>query len=136
MIDIKDQDNNSELDTGSEIPEVKVSPILKWSIIIMTTLIVVILTVIISTIIYRAVKSDDGRGTKASSARGFGTVDLGVSKGAKIGGVKLDNKKMTIVMRLSLLTYAAVLFSAASGCRRNNCLSTAEEQSANLGVLQ
>jgi len=101
VVDIKDQDNNSGLDAGSEIPEVKVSPILKWSIIIMTTLIVVILTVIISTIIYRAVKSDDGGNVKANSARGFGIVDLDVSKGAKIDDVKLDGRKMTIVINNS-----------------------------------
>jgi len=101
VVDIKNQDNNSGLDTDTEIPEVKVSPILKWSIIIMTTLIVVILVVIISTIIYRAVKSDDSGNVKVNSAGGFGTVDLDVPKGAKIDDVKLDGRKMTIVINNS-----------------------------------
>lgn len=98
MVNIKDQDSGSGLDTGSEIPIVKVSPILKWAIIIMSTLIVVILTVIISTIIYRAVKSGDEGFRKSSSAQGFGIVDLGVSKGAKIADAKLDGRKLTIII--------------------------------------
>jgi len=98
VVNIKDQDSGSGLDTGSEIPIVKVSPILKWAIIIMSTLIVVILTVIISTIIYRAVKSGDEGFRKSSSAQGFGIVDLGVSKGAKIADAKLDGRKLTIII--------------------------------------
>ncbi len=98
MVDIKDQDSGSSLNTGPEIPIAKVSPILKWAIIIMSTLIVVILVVIISTIIYRAVKSGDGGGIKSSSARGFGIVDLEVSKGAKIADAKLDGRKLTVII--------------------------------------
>ncbi len=115
MVDIKDQDNNSSLDADTEIPEVKVSPILKWSIIIMTTLIVVILAVIISTIIYRVVKSDDGGNAKVNPARGFGTVDLDVSKGAKINDVKLDGRKMTIVINNSSGGDEVVIIDVRSG---------------------
>jgi len=115
VVNIQDQDGNSEPDTGSEIPDVKVSPILKWSIIIMSTLIVVILMVIISTIIYRAVKPDDGGRGKVSSVQGFGTVDLGVSKGAKISDVKLDGKKMTIVINNGSGSDEVVIIDVRSG---------------------
>ncbi len=115
MVDIKDQDNNSGLDGDAEIPEVKVSPILKWSIIIMTTLIVIILAVIISTIIYRSVKSDDSGNVKVNSARGFGIVDLDVSQGAKINDVKLDGRKITIVINNSSGGDEVVIIDVRSG---------------------
>lgn len=101
MLVVKTQNQNNQ--TGetseSEYPVPKVSPILKWAIIIMSTLIVAILVIIISTIIYRAVKLGDKGSTKTYSANGFGTKKLDVLPGSKAGEVALNNNKMTIVIR-------------------------------------
>lgn len=115
MVDIKNQDSGSSFNTGSEIPIVKVSPILKWAIIIMSTLIVVILTVIVSTIIYRAVKSGDGGSRKSSSTQGFGIVDLDVSQGAKIADTKLDGRKLTVIINSKTGGDEVVIIDVRSG---------------------
>ena len=115
MVDIKNQDSGSSFNTGSEIPIVKVSPILKWAIIIMSTLIVVILTVIVSTIIYRAVKSGDGGARKSSSTQGFGIVDLDVSQGAKIADTKLDGRKLTVIINSKTGGDEVVIIDVRSG---------------------
>ncbi len=114
---VKNQDQTSEIDLalGEDYPKAKVSPILKWSIIIMSTLIVVILVVIISTIIYRAVKLGDRGSTKTYSAQGFGTVDLEVSKGAKVGSATLNGNKMTIVINRDAGGDEIVIFDVRGG---------------------
>ncbi len=112
---VKIQNQGSETGSDTEPVPVKVSPILKWSIIIMSVAIVVILTVIISTIIYRAVKSADGRSTKTYSKQGFGSVELDVSKGAKVGDVRLDGKKMTIVIKNSSGSDEIIIIDVRSG---------------------
>ena len=115
MVKIQDQISETGLDPDAEYPKPKVSPILKWSIIIMSTMIVAILVIIISTIIYRAVKLGDRGSTKTYSASGFGTVELGVPSGAKVGDVMLDGNKMTIVIKRKSGGDEVVIIDVRSG---------------------
>jgi membrane protein implicated in regulation of membrane protease activity len=112
---VKIQNQGSETGSDTELPQVKVSPILKWSIIIMSVAIVVILTVIISTIIYRAVKSADKGLAKTYSTQGFGSVELDVSRGAKVGDVRLDGKKMIVVIKNSNGSDEIIIMDVRSG---------------------
>jgi len=81
----------------------------------MSTLIVVILAVIISTIIYRAVKLGDRGSSKTYSAQGFGTIDLDVPRGAKVGDVTLNGSRMSIVINRSDGGEKIVIFDVRGG---------------------
>lgn len=115
MVKVQNQDSEIDISMESEFPKPKVSPILKWSIIFMSSAIVVILVVIISTIIYRAVKLGDRGSTKTYSSNGFGTVDIEVPAGSKIGEVTLDGNKMSIVIKRSSGGDEVVIVDVRSG---------------------
>lgn len=115
MVKNQDQDENTGLNSEDEYPRPKVSPILKWSIIIMSALIVILLTIVISTIIYRAVKSDGKNSGKKPSTQGFGTVELEVPAGSKIGNVTLDGSKATIVINRTSGGDEIVIINVRSG---------------------
>jgi len=81
----------------------------------MSVAIVMILTVIISTIIYRAVKSGDKGLAKTYSKQGFGTVELDVSKGSKVGDVTLYGSKMTVVVNNNSGSDEIIIIDVRSG---------------------
>lgn len=115
MVQDQDQQNDSSLNSDGEIPIAKVSPALKWSIIIMSTLIVMIIVFLISYLIYSAVNPSNKGSKRTHSGKGFGVVDLEVSPGGKVGEVILYGNKMSVVIRNSSGRDEIVIMDVRSG---------------------
>lgn len=98
MVQDQTQQNDSGVNSSDEIPVGKVSPILKWSIIIMSTLIVLIIVFLISYLIYSTVNPSNKPVRKSYSSKGFGDIELVVPAGAKTGEVTLEGNRMSVVV--------------------------------------
>lgn len=115
MVQGQDQQNENGFNSSDDIPEAKVSPILKWSIIIMSTLIVLIIVFLISYLIYSTVNPSKKSVRKTYSSKGFGKVDLEVSPGSKVGEVTLNGNRMSVVIHRAAGGDEIVLIDVRSG---------------------
>jgi len=94
------------------VPPVRVSPLLKWSVIIMGVLLVVGFVVVISTIIIRAVKLSDRPETADSAAALL--KEVAIPAGSEVAGVTLDGNRMAVRVR-GAGGEEILLFDARSG---------------------
>lgn len=115
MVQEQAQQTDTDLASEPEIPVGHVSPVLKWSIIIMSTLIVMIIVFLISYLIYNAVNPSDKTVRKTYSSKGFGKVDLDVSPGSKVGEVTLNGNRLSVVLHNASGQDEIVLIDVRSG---------------------